>query len=44
MKEYGGNGCIDPYFLDIGTRLEVSGQFHALAALPPGKKLPVSIG
>jgi hypothetical protein len=32
-----GSGCIDPHFLDLGTKLEVSGQLHAPAALPRGK-------
>jgi hypothetical protein len=44
MKTYWESGCIVPRILDIGTRLEVSGQLHALAALPPGKESPVSIG
>jgi hypothetical protein len=29
MKAYGGSGCIEPYFLDLGTSWEVSGQLHA---------------
>jgi hypothetical protein len=32
-----GSGCIDPYFLDLGTSLEVCGQLHASAALLPRK-------
>jgi hypothetical protein len=32
MMAYGGSGCIDPHFLDLGTS-----QLHVPAALPPGK-------
>jgi hypothetical protein len=30
-----GNGCIDPYFLDLGIIWGVSGQLHAPTALSP---------
>jgi hypothetical protein len=36
-----GSGCIDPRYLDLVTRLEVSGQFHAPATFSPGKEPPV---
>jgi hypothetical protein len=39
-----GNGCIDPHFLDFGTKLEISGQLHVPAALTPGKEPLVPIG
>jgi hypothetical protein len=32
-----GNGYIDPRILELRHWLEVSGEHHALAALPPGK-------
>jgi hypothetical protein len=41
-----GSGCIDPYFLDLGSswRWEVSGQLHSPAALTSGKESQVPIG
>jgi hypothetical protein len=36
MKAYGGSRSIDPHFLDPRHWLQVSGQFQAPAALPPG--------
>jgi hypothetical protein len=39
-----GSGCIDPHFLDHGTKVEVSGQLHAPAVLPTGKEPLVPIG
>jgi hypothetical protein len=44
MKTYGGNGCIYPRFLDLGTSCKSVGQLHAPAALtlvkePPRKSL-----
>jgi hypothetical protein len=38
MKVYWGSGGIVLRILDIGARLEVSGQLHALVPLPPGKE------
>jgi hypothetical protein len=35
-----GSGRIDPYLFYLCASLEVSGQFHAPAALPPGKEPP----
>jgi hypothetical protein len=35
---------IAPLILDLGTRIEVSGQLHAPAALPPGKEPVVLTG
>jgi hypothetical protein len=40
MKTYHGSGGIAPRILDLGTQMEVSGQLHALAALPPEGKSP----
>jgi hypothetical protein len=39
-----GSGCTDPHFLDLGISWRVSVQLHAAAALPPGKRPPLSIG
>jgi hypothetical protein len=44
MNMYWGSGDIAPRFLDLDTRLEVSYQLHAPAALSPGKEAPVPIG
>jgi hypothetical protein len=44
MKAYWGNGSIAPRILDLGSRWEVSGQFHLPVALPPGEESMVSIG
>jgi hypothetical protein len=38
MKAYWGSGDIAPHILWPQQQMEVSGQLHALAALPPGKK------
>jgi hypothetical protein len=38
MKAYGGNECIDPYFLELGTSWRLSGQLQAPFALPPRKE------
>jgi hypothetical protein len=43
MKTY-GEWRYSATFLDLGTRMEVSGQLHAPAALPLVKELPVPIG
>jgi hypothetical protein len=37
MKAYWGNGGIDLSITEHGTKMEVSDQLHAPAALPPGK-------
>jgi len=42
MKAYWGSEDTDPHIPDLGTGL--SGQFHAAAALPPGKEPLVPIG
>jgi hypothetical protein len=44
MKGYWVSGGIAPCILDLGTKMEVSGQLHAPAALPPGKEPLVPIG
>jgi hypothetical protein len=38
MKAKWGSGCIAPLILWPRHLMEVSGQFHSLAALPPGKE------
>jgi hypothetical protein len=37
-------GYIDPYIFLTPALVEVSGQLHALAALPPGKKHVLTTG
>jgi hypothetical protein len=44
MKMYGESGDIAPRILCPRHYMEVSGQFHAPAASPPGKELLVPIG
>jgi len=44
MKVYWRTGGIAPRIIDFAHYLEVSGQLHALATLPPGKEALVSIG
>jgi hypothetical protein len=44
MKTYSGSGGIDPRILWPRQYVEVSGQLHALAALPPGKEPPGTCG
>jgi hypothetical protein len=44
MKVYWGSGCIAPLILCPRHQMEVSGQLHAPAALPPGKKPLVPLG
>jgi hypothetical protein len=44
MKTYWGSGDVTPRILDFGTRWRMCGQFHALAALPPGKEPSVPVG
>jgi hypothetical protein len=40
-----GEWRCSPAIHDLGsTQMEVSGQLHALAALPPGKESPAPIG
>jgi len=36
MKTYWESGSLEPRILNLGTEMEVSGQLHAPAALPPG--------
>jgi hypothetical protein len=43
MKTYGKGWRYNSTFLDLGTRLEVNGQLHASAALPPEKNSPAGI-
>jgi hypothetical protein len=40
MKAYCGVEVLPHAFFDFSTSLEVSGQRHAPAALPPGKETP----
>jgi hypothetical protein len=44
MKAYWGSGGIAPCVLLARHYMEVSGQLHAPAALPPGKEPLVPIG
>jgi hypothetical protein len=47
MKTCGWGGGVDVYihiFSSPRHQLEVSGQLHAAAALPPGKEPPVPTG
>jgi hypothetical protein len=44
MKAYWGNGGIAPLILSPRHYMEVSGQLHAPAALPPGKEPLLPIG
>jgi hypothetical protein len=44
MKVYWGSGGIAPSILWSQHYMEVSGQLHAPAALPPGKEPLVPIG
>jgi hypothetical protein len=44
MKAYWGSGGMAPLILWPRHEMEVSGQLHALAALPPGKEPLVHIG
>jgi hypothetical protein len=44
MEANWGSEGIAPRILWPRHYMEVSGQIHALAALPPGKELPVPIG
>jgi hypothetical protein len=43
-KTYWGSGGTDPRIFRPWRLMEVSGQFHAPATLPPGKDPPVPIG
>jgi hypothetical protein len=43
MKAYGGSGCIDPHFIDLGLERGEC-QLHALTVLPAGKEPQVPIG
>jgi hypothetical protein len=43
MKTYWVSEGVAPRILNLGTRLEVSGQLHAPASLSPSKEPPVSI-
>jgi len=38
------SGCIAAQILDLGYYMEMSGQLHSPAPLPPGKKPLVPIG
>jgi hypothetical protein len=44
VKAYWGSEGIDPLILLPRQQMEVSGQLHAPAALPPGKEPLVPIG
>jgi len=44
MKAYWWSGCIAPLILWPRHWMEVSGQLHVPAALPPGKEPLVPIG
>jgi len=44
MGGYLGSGGIAPRILDLGTRLDVSGQLNSSAALIPGKDSQVPTG
>jgi hypothetical protein len=44
MKAYRGSGGINPLSLSPRHEMEVSGQLHAPAALPPAKEPPIPIG
>jgi hypothetical protein len=44
MKAYWGNGGIAPCILWPWHKMELSGQLHALDALPPGKEPLVHTG
>jgi hypothetical protein len=44
MNAYWGSGGIAPLILIHRHKMEVSGQFHAPAALPPGKEPLVPTG
>jgi hypothetical protein len=44
MEAYEGSGGIDPLILWPRRCMEVSGQLHVPAALPPGKETLVLIG
>jgi len=44
MMAYWVSGGIAPGILDLGTRLEVSGQLHGSAALPSRKEPLIPIG
>jgi hypothetical protein len=39
MKTYGGSGCIDTHFLDLGTSWGVSGQLYTPAPLHQEKMM-----
>jgi len=43
MKVHRRNGGIAPLVLKLGTKMEVSDQYHVLYALTPSKELPVLI-
>jgi hypothetical protein len=43
MKTYGGSGCIDPHFLDLGTSWRWVVSF-TLRPLYPGEESPVPTG
>jgi hypothetical protein len=43
MKVHRRNGGVTPLVLNLGTKMEVSGQHYALYALTPRKELPVLI-
>jgi hypothetical protein len=44
MKAYWRSGGIAPHILDLGIKMEVSGQLHAPATLLLGKEPLVPVG